>query len=292
VKASAAGLHGAFTLSLYPAREATADSPATDARTAFLGLVNDSEKPSAMAWVEKQSAAGCTLYTPASPLCDPSCGSAAVCVSDDTCVPYPQSQSVGTVVLKGVGSAPVEMQPIGTGKNYQPPAGSTLPYPPCAEGAQVSLSVEGGAYEGFDLLSKCIAPLEFNGPIPLKKDTPLKLTWKAPTDAKLARIQVKLNISHHGGSRGEIRCDVEDTGSLEIPKEMASALLGLGVAGFPTVVLTRIVTGGVASGEPKNVQLVVQEYVERAIEIDGLVSCNDTALCPSGQTCQTDLTCK
>lgn len=286
-------LNGAFTLSLVTAREATAETDASEARTAFLGIVNDGPKPSPNAWVEEQSEAGCTLYTPASPLCDPSCGSSAVCVSDDTCAPYPKSQSVGTITLTGAGDTPVEMTPIGsTSFNYQPKASTPLPYPPCTEGDELSLSVEGGSYQGFELTTRCIAPLEFKGPIALVKDTPLQLTWGPPSDPTLARIQVKLNISHHGGSRGEIRCDVEDTGSLELPASMVNRLLELGVAGFPTIVLTRSVTGGVQSGEPKDVQFIMQQYVEVPVEIEGLISCNDTMLCPDGQTCQIDLTCK
>jgi hypothetical protein len=291
-KQSAAGLYGAFTLSLNTAREATEESAATPARTSFLGLVNDGAKPSPNSWVEEQSAAGCKLYTPVSPLCDPSCGSSAACVSDNMCVPYPKSQSVGIITLKGVGDAPVEMAPVGSSNNYQPKAGTALPYPPCAENTVLSLTVEGGAYEGFELQTKCIAPLEFQGPIKLLKATPLKLSWQAPTDPALARIQVRLNISHHGGSRGEIRCDVDDNGALELPATMVDRLLELGVAGFPTIVLTRVSSGGVVGEGPANVELIVQQYVERAIEIDGLVSCNDTALCPEGQTCQADLTCK
>lgn len=286
------GLHGTFTLSLNSAREATETSSAMPARTSFLGLVSDGEKPSPRSWVEEQSAGGCKLFTPKQPLCDPSCGSSAACVSDNMCAPYPKSQSVGTVTLQGVGDAPVEMTPVGSSNNYQPKAGTNLPYPPCAEGDVLTLSAEGGMFEGFELQAKCIAPLEFAGPIKLEKATPLKLTWQAPGDTTLARIELRLDISHHGGTRGEIRCDVEDTGSLELPAAMVDRLVELGVAGFPTIILTRVARGGAASGSPENVELLVQHYVERAVEIDGLQSCNDMLPCPEGQTCQADLTCK
>ena len=286
------GLYGAFTLSLNTAREATDTSAESPARTSFLGLVNDGEKPSPNSWVEEQSAAGCKLYTPVSPLCDPSCGSSAACVSDNMCAPYPKSQSVGTITLMGVGDAPVDMTPVGSSNNYQPKAGTSLPYPPCAESAILSLSVEGGMFESFELQTKCIAPLEFQGPIKLEKATPLKLSWQAPGDPTLARIQLRLNISHHGGSRGEIRCDVEDSGALELPAAMVDRLLELGVAGFPTIILSRVSSGGAVGGGPENVEFIVQQYVERAVEIEGLVSCNEMQTCPEGQTCQADLTCK
>lgn len=292
-KQSPSALYGTFTLSLNTAREASAGSEATEARTSFLGLVSDGEKPSPNAWTEDMKANGCTLFLPSSPLCDPACGSSAACVAENTCAPYPKSLSVGAITLKGVGDRPVEMTPIGANNNYQPKAGTSLPYPACAEGDQLSLSVEGGAYSSFELQTKCIAPLDFQGPIKLDKGVPLKLSWGAPGDAKLARLQVRLNISHHGGTRGEVRCEVDDNGSLELPATMVDRLLDLGVAGFPTIILTRVSTGSASGDGPANVEFIVQQYVEREIVIAGLESCNENTACPAGKTCDnSDLTCK
>lgn len=291
-KIAAAGLYGSFTLKLVPAVEATSNSPATEAQSSFIGFVTDGETPVANAWVQDQTANGCTLYTPKAPFCDPACGSSAVCVSDDTCVKNPTSKPVGTVVLKGLAGGDVSMTPLGSNNNYQPKVGTTLPYPPCDEGAAVSLAVEGGAYTGFELKARCISPLDFTASVKLTKGSPAKLEWKAPSDKSLARIKLRLDISHHGGSRGKIECDVDDNGSLELPAAMVSKLLDLGVAGYPTVILTRVVSGGVASGEPQHVQFLVQESVERAVEIDGLLSCTEDSQCPSPKTCQSDLTCK
>ena len=285
-------LYGSFTLRLVPAVEATALSPAAAAQTSFIGFVTDGETPVAKSWVQDQMANGCTLYTPKAPFCDPACGSSAVCVSDGQCVKNPTSKPVGTITLKGLKDGDVSMTPLGSNNNYQPKAGTMLPYPPCDEGGSVSVVVEGGAYKGFELKSRCIAPLEFSKDLKLVKNTPAKIEWKAASDKQLARIKVRLDISHHGGSRGKIECDVEDNGSVELTAAMVTKLLELGVAGYPTVILTRIVSGGVASGEPEHVQFIVQQSVERAVEIDGLLSCTDDSQCPAPKTCQSDLTCK
>ena len=285
-------LYGSFTLRLSPATEATGTSSASAAQTSFIGLVTEGATPVANAWVEDQSAGGCKLYTPKAPFCDPACSSGSVCVSDDKCEKNATPKSVGNITLKGLTGGDVTMSPLGTSNNYQPKAGTTLPYPPCAEGAPVSLAVEGGTYTPFELKAQCIEPLEYKGPLKLVKNTAAELEWTAPGNTKLARMKVRLDISHHGGSRGKIECDVEDTGSLELPAAMVTKLLDLGVAGYPTVILTRIVSGGTASGEPQHVQFLVQEAVERAVEIDGLLSCTESSQCPSPKTCQTDLTCK
>jgi hypothetical protein len=283
-------LVGTFNLRLVPGIEASGTAAASAAQSAFIGSVADGPTPTAMAWLVDQEANGCTLYVPKSPFCDPGCGSSAVCVSDDTCVERPTSQTVGTIRLTGVGSSEVVMTPIAG--NYQPKGGTALAFPPCMEGAEVKLAADGGTFTPFTLSAKCIAELDFKGPIKIVKGSALKLTWKAPGQAALARIQVRLDISHHGGARGKIECDVADSGSLEMPAVMVDKLVDLGVAGFPTVVVTRIASGGVASGEPKQVVLNVQESVEREVQIDGLVSCADSTDCPAPKTCQSDLTCK
>ena len=120
---------------------------------------------------------------------------------------------------------------------------------------------------------------------------PLQLTWTPAGQPALGRIELKLDISHHGGARGKIECDVPDTGSLEIPASQVSGLLALGVAGYPTIVVTRAstATAAVSAGV---ISLRILSPVERAVDIEGLSSCTKDAECPTGQTCQTDLTCK
>jgi hypothetical protein len=70
-----------------------------------------------------------------------------------------------------------------------------------------------------------------------------------------------------------------------------SKLLNLGVAGFPTVIVTRHLVGSTVI-PPGRVELEISSTVEQAVMIDGLNSCTDKADCPNGQDCQADLTCK
>ena len=60
---------------------------------------------------------------------------------------------------------------------------------------------------------------------------------------------------------------------------------------FPTVIVTRSAVGSVSTSAGR-INLKVYGYVERAIELSGLTSCNEDADCASGQKCQDDLTCK
>ena len=84
---------------------------------------------------------------------------------------------------------------------YQSPS---LAYPPCEAGASVT-----AAATGVSLRADCIAPLELSGPdpIPVKTGEPVHLTWVPAAQGAASRVRIKLDVSHHGGSKGEIDCD-------------------------------------------------------------------------------------
>jgi hypothetical protein len=278
-------LHGSFNITLVAPVEETGSA----AMTSIIGKVNDGPTPSPAAWKQESEANGCKLYTPRVLFCDPACDRSAVCVDDDMCAAYPKTAAVGAVTLTGVGSGDVVMDPVAG--NYQPKAGTSVPFPPCSEGGTITLAATGGGNAAFTLTARCIAPLDFKGPVALVDGQPLVLTWTASGQPDLARVLVKLDISHHGGAKGKIECDVPDTGMLTIPAEMTDALVDLGVAGFPSVQLTRRSTSAAGSGATKNVILNVSSPVERAVTIAGLTSCTEASECPDGQTCRADLTC-
>jgi hypothetical protein len=280
-KITNAELYGAFQLKLIAA---TAKTPAVSSvQAAFY----DAEKfPMTILKLEDENGA-CRLNLPLKPYCENCAGK---CTADDVCTPTPSNQDLGVIHLRA-GSHELDLEAVA--KNYQLSGADKLPYPPCPEGEAASIAVAGGSYEGFMIETRCIAPLEVGGPFTLEPGKPLALSWTAPGDPDLARIEIRLDISHHGGFAGEIDCDVPDNGAFEIPSALTDQLLDLGVAGFPTVQLTRTASAQAAGGEPSHVTMAVSMFVEREVTIPGLVSCaSDSKQCPDGQTCQTDLTCK
>lgn len=274
-------LYGYFNVVMNPAVEDTD----TMANTTVLGKLYDGENPTPMAWQKKDEAEGCELDTPNAVLCQPACGSSAVCVSSNMCVPYATAQTAGTVTLKGLGSADIEMQP--RANNYQLPAGTTLAYPPCTAGAKISLAADGGGHGALALEAQCISPIEAPASVMLTKGQPLALRWTAPA-AQGSRMHVLLDISQHGTSKGKIECETDDDGMLDIPAKLTDALIDLGFSGFPTVLLTRENESTPASG---NVVLNVSSPFRAAIKIEGLTSCTEDSQCPSGQKCASDLKC-
>ena len=265
-------LVGSFQIKL------AAESSLGSANTSVVGKVYDGPTPETLVLEKVQTEGACTLTTPRAPFCATPCGGSGVCVEDDTCLAYPSARGVGTVTVNGVktaaGASSFTMMPIAN--TYQPPADVALAYPPFAEGDPVTIAAAGDYFPAFSLTSKGIAPLE--------------LTWTKGGTAS-ATVFVKLDISHHGGSKGQIECAASDTGSLSVAATLISKLLDLGVAGYPTVIVTRRAIGATAISAGR-VELVVSSSVEQPVTIDGLHSCTEDEECPSAQTCQSDLTCK
>jgi hypothetical protein len=283
---------GTFTLRLVAPVSASGSTPATPGYTALSGKVFSGPSPEAVVWEVDIEQGGCELLVPRVPFCDPSCGQ-DVCVEDDVCKPHPKGASAGTVTISGLknsegASSEVKIEPIAA--SYSTPADVKLSYPPFEEGAEVKLNAKGAEAAAFDITSHGIAPLELTTTnFGLKSGSAFALAWKAPAKGD-SRIQIKLDISHHGGTKGKVECDVPDNGSLSISAELITRLLKLGFAGFPTVVVGRVssATARIATGA---VEFKVVSEIEQGVQIDGLTSCSDNADCPMGKTCQVDLSC-
>ena len=283
---------GEFSFQLVP--------PATDFQggmtpgfTSLLGKVYRGTLPEALIWEKKSEANGCTLYTPRVPFCDPGCGT-AICIENDVCKASPASLSVGRVTVSGVkaesGVTSFTVDPIRN--NYLTPGTVKLPFPAFDEGDPVAISTAGGDLAPFTITGSGIAPLQMtgSGSYPVAKGKPLDLTWKSPGAASKSRIQVKLDISHHGGTKGKIECDVPDTGALSIPADLVGRLMDLGVAGFPTVMVTRSSIASAATSGGR-VDLRIYSYIESPVEIPGVISCSEDTECRGGKICRDDKTC-
>ncbi|MGK3969308.1 hypothetical protein WMF01_53040 [Sorangium sp. So ce1667] len=284
-------LIGAFQVRSLPD---TSAAGAASGSTSVIGKLYDGPTPSQVVWEVQAEEGSCKLLTPRVPFCNQPCGGSAVCVEDDTCQAYPSAHSAGPVTVTGLNleseEASLVMTP--TANNYQPPAGVKLRYPPADEGQPVRFEASGDYFGAFALEARGVSPLELlSDTIELEPDQAVQLEWTPPGQADISTIHVKLDISHHGGTKGMLECAADDTGALELPASLVTQLLDLGVAGFPTIIVTRRAVGSTTIA-PGRIDLVVSSQIERAVAIAGLISCSDTSECPEGQTCQADLTCK
>jgi hypothetical protein len=268
------------------------DEDPTTGSTSVIGKVNDGPTPSTVVWDLVTEEGACRLEKPRSPFCDGGCG-AGVCVEDDVCQPYATGHSVGEVKLSGLnvtgGGSELVLKEIA--KSYQPPAGTVFAYPPFAEGDAITVQAAGGDYSAFELSAKGVAPVTFSSTdFELDEGKALELTWNGATDPKASQVHIKIDISHHGGARGQIECDADDTGALTVSATLMTELIKLGVAGFPSIILTRSSSDS-AKIEVGRVELAVSSKTERIVTVAGYESCTEDADCPDGGVCQADLTC-
>jgi hypothetical protein len=287
-----APLVGTFTIQLQSQTERAA------ANARFSGHASDLPDLDLTVWqlADEDDASGCQLLTPHTPACTTPCDADSACVQDDTCAPYGTRHDLGQITISGISTADGQSQFVATASkptwDYHKEASVTLAYPPAPPGNEVRLVSEGGDYSPLDISFKAIAPLELTSeePLTLSGDVPLEVTWTA--DAKSdARIQVKVDISHHGGAKGKIVCDVPDTGTLSIAAKLTKGLIDLGVAGYPTIELTRVARG-VGNIEPGRIEFQMISMEDLSLSIPGLTSCQADTDCPEGQVCLTTHACQ
>ena len=257
----------------------------------MVGAVYDNAQPVGVIWDVSATSGECQLLVPRYPFCSTPCGVGAVCVADDTCQPNATIQQVGTVTVTGLnlvgGGAEFTIDPVNGA--YQSVA--ALAYPPFTTGTPVRIAAAGSSFNGpFALDGVGVEPLELTLANPdLARDTALDLTWVAPAGST-ASIEVKLDISHHGGTRGKIACKAADDGTLTLAGPLITGLLDLGASGFPTIIVDRRAITSTVIGAGR-VDLEMQSEVQLPVTVPGIESCNEDMDCTPPETCQSDLTC-
>jgi hypothetical protein len=281
---------GAFVLKLVAPVPARDGVPAVAGVTTLFGRVNDGPTPVLVEWLPTREAGTCAVYEPNVPFCDPPCGGSAACVHDDTCLAYPSSRDVGRVHVDGVrtnaGGTAYDVDPLARLYQY-----SDSPFPGFDEGAAIRLDAAGGETPPFSLAARGVAPLVVpSAEFVMARGEPLDLAWVPPGVDDVSVLRVRIDISHHGGARGTIECEVPDTGALRIPADMVDHLLDLGASGFPVVLLSRQ-NVGTTPVPPGRVTLAVTSDVEVPLQVPGIISCTGDENCPEGQVCLPDLRC-
>jgi len=249
------------------------------------------------AWDEMAKDGDCRLMTGRMLVCNTPCTGEQTCAGSNMCIDQPKFQDTGTLTITGVaGAMPLAWK---EGQGYY----ASLPnYPPAAPEVDIGLKTSGGKLPAIALAGRGIEPLQFAGTgLKVARNQPLAVSWTAPAKNKSTRVHIKLDIAHHGGIAARIDCDVADTGSTTISGALVTKLMDRGLAGFPTISLTRQTSDATSVG-PGCADFAVASEESRDIEVEGVVSCTqdgpcspgDTGCktCPTGMTCGKDLRCK
>ncbi len=261
----------------------------TESSTMVGGSVYDAVTPM-FVWEETAREGDCAVQRRPTLFCDPQCITPQTCGDDGTCIDAPEKQGIGTVTLSGL-SVAVEITPDEVTNNYY--FLGSIPDPGLTPSSTIGLSASGGYFPAFELTAPGIEALSVTTQsLTVSGDAPVTVAWTPAADP-VGRVRVVLNLSSHGSDTIQLQCDVEDTGSVEIPASLLSELIGLEVAGYPrlTVIRESADSTAVSSG---CIDLLVQSTLViegTAVQIAGVTYCTSVDDCPSGQDCLENLTC-
>ncbi len=292
-----AAVIGAFDIRLVAADPGSKTSPPNPAHVVVQGQVMSGLRPPQLTLEETAREGACFIEVPSAPFCDPACRLGEVCLKGGKCVTQPMPRNVGDVSVTGLATmpanAPISMSPSPPLFYYVFAGDTKIAVPPFTEGDPIGLSAKGADFPAFQIASRGISMLEVTSPTPItmERGKPMALRWKAATMAGNSRVGIVVDISHHGGFKGQISCDVPDNGSFDLPAGLVGKLMDLGIAGYPTTTVTRRTTA-TAQLPAGRVELNVVSEKILAIVIPGFVSCGDDEPCPGGKVCGQDGLCK
>ncbi len=275
---------GQFTLTLQPALGENA------AYATLQGKIWQAPSPQRDGWETTLAEGDCLVREPRRPECDDECAPPAFCAVGDQCAEEPPTVDVGEVTVWGLENKGMTdsfvMTPLNpTTNQYIASGDAQLVFPPLGDADVFILEAQGGQLEPFIIATPGMSPVELTveDGLPFEEDTPLELTW-IPGDSPTARMNINVDISHHGGTRGEIVCDAEDTGELTIAASLVTKLLDLGFFGFPEIYVERY-TRSFANVGDNHINTRVLAYSRLMLSIDGLRSCLDVSECEEGEMC-------
>ncbi len=252
------------------------------------GSIYDAVAPSDV-WTTKATEGSCRLTVGPKLSCTADCASMGQsCGASGSCVPAPVVKAVGAVTLSGLLAALPPAKPFSNG-SYYAPVPSTAPFPPFAVEDVVTLETAGGDYPGFTLHGRGIDPLDVpTMSFDIKTDQDLTVSWTPPSKAGSATVSLSLDLGHHGSVSAKLICDVPDTGSAVVPKGLLTQLAAEGVAGFPSMTITRHTMDSTMIA-PGCVEFDVASSLNRELTFPGLVSCSCSGMtcapCTATQTC-------
>ncbi len=227
----------------------------------------------------------CTLWVKPNPFCDPPCESGDICDLDDTCIPYPETQDLGTVTMTGL-EIEVSMEPVSPGYSY---FHTSLPHPAVQPGALVTLFTGGGAYDpvklhGFGV--EDMVPLDDQWMLYAGQD--LAVTWEVAPEEARSEVILSMNIDQHGVTPTTVFCLFEDDGEAVVPSVLIDELIGAGVTGFPSGALERSTSDRTSLVEGcMDFEVSSPRVVD--MRVDGFVPCTSNRDCPDGLECNLEI---
>jgi hypothetical protein len=235
---------------------------------------------------EVASEGGCRALQRNNPFCDPPCGSDETCDFDGACLPYPETQDLGTVTISGL-TEPVSMEPVPPGYTY---FDTSVGHPAYEAGALVTLRSSGGRWDPITLHAVGLPQLvPVEDTLLLVEGEDLLLHWDPPADPVRSELALRINIDQHGTSPISLYCSFEDDGEATVPASMVDLLVNAGVTGYPSGTMSRRTVDSVSLDDDGCMDFTLASSRTPDVRVDGFTPCHDDEDCPDGQECNEQL---
>jgi hypothetical protein len=271
-------LYGVFRIELFPADIQTGDP----AYTRVYGTINDGPAPPGIIFEKVEESGPCKLFKTIIPFCV-NCNLGGKCVADDSCQREPSPVNVGKVTVIGLKSNGIKTSftMIPSKSNYYQLV-EKPDFPPFSEGDSIVLQAEGTAtIPPITVKTRGVSPLVVtNEEIVFEDGKPVTIKWQKPAIAGVSAMTIRINVSYHGGTKGEIIVDCEDNGEVTVPASMIDKLKSWGIAGYPVAELTRL---SIVTIDSMNPGLIIQSTKIKLITIPGLENCDQNEDCTTGR---------
>ncbi len=252
--------------------------------TALDGVVRDGVMPGTIPEVVL-SEGGCRLLGRRNLFCDPACQPGFTCGLEETCVPMPTGQDLGTLLVRGLVER-LELVALSPGSSY---SYTRLTHPGFEVNDVIQVLARDGGFLGPFALHgvgvTSLVPAEDTWT--LRRGEALELAWDAPPEGARSRIVVEINVDQHGLTPLTLTCNLPDTGSGVVPQTIIDALIDAGVTGFPTGRVTRR-TEDALGVDQGCVDFFVTSVRLMPIAVAGFTPCTDHDDCTPPEVCDTD----
>lgn len=250
--------------------------------TYISGNVREGVLPSEATMTELDASGSCRLMRSHTPQCDPLCTAEQACHPEDGCIPYPNSQSVGSIEVGGL-FQPLTLDPRGDSNRY---FDTDLLHPAYEIGMPIALRAPGDTLAGFELFGSGVSELELDADEiwPIDPSRAFDVRWPVGGDLDIVGVRLEILIDQHGTSPAHIECDFADEGDAQVPGKLITQLFELGISGFPSMAIARRSIDSVTTADGC-VEFEVSSQRIIALEIDGHTACLSDDDCPDDQVC-------
>jgi len=253
--------------------------------TAVDGVVRDGVMPGTIPEVV-MTEGDCRLLGRRNLFCDPACDPGFTCGAEETCIPSPLGQDLGTVVLRGLVER-LALPALQPGNSY---SYTRLPHPGFEVNHVIQLRTTTGYPGPLELYGIGVSQLiPSTSAWTLTRGQDLVLAWTPPPTGAMSRIYMEINIDQHGLTPLVLSCNLPDTGSASIPSAIIDGLMDAGVTGFPTGLVKRRTEDSFTAPQGC-VDFFVTSVRNMTVEVSGHTPCTSPDDCTPPEVCDLDPT--